>query len=101
MISFTWESVSSLVLQFTKTILSLLKATFMEPCRPFVRFVQSVLRCDLQTTDSSNGPYSHSSHFVSRDQSFTARSRVVKQSFFSLSGQYGCRVNKAHGKYNF
>ena len=27
---------------------------------------------------------------------FTARSRVVKQSFFSLSGQYGCCVNKAH-----
>ena len=28
---------------------------------------------------------------------FTARSRVVKESFFSLSGQYGSRVNKAHG----
>ena len=28
---------------------------------------------------------------------FTARSRVVKESFFSLSGQYGRRVNKAHG----
>ena len=27
---------------------------------------------------------------------FTARSRVVKQSFFSLSGQYGRHVNKAH-----
>ena len=27
---------------------------------------------------------------------FTARLRVVKQSFFSLSGQYGCRGNKAH-----
>ena len=27
---------------------------------------------------------------------FTARSRVVKQSFFSLSGPYGCRVNKTH-----
>ena len=27
---------------------------------------------------------------------FTARSREVKQSFFSLSGQYGPRVNKAH-----
>ena len=26
----------------------------------------------------------------------TARSRVVKQSFFSLLGQYGRRVNKAH-----
>ena len=26
---------------------------------------------------------------------FTARSRVVKQSFFSLSGQYGRRANKA------
>ena len=28
---------------------------------------------------------------------FTARSKAVKQSFFSLSGQYGRRVNKAHG----
>ena len=27
---------------------------------------------------------------------FTAESRVVKQSFFSLSGQYGHSVNKAH-----
>ena len=27
---------------------------------------------------------------------FTARSRVVKQGFFSLSGQYGHRVIKAH-----
>ena len=27
---------------------------------------------------------------------FTARSRVVKQSFFSLSGQYGRRVTKAY-----
>ena len=27
---------------------------------------------------------------------FTARSREVKQSFFSLSGQYGRRMNKAH-----
>ena len=31
---------------------------------------------------------------------FTARSRVVKRSFFSLSGQYGLRVNKAHGFLN-
>ena len=29
-------------------------------------------------------------------QFFTARSREVKQSFFSPSGQYGRRVNKAH-----
>ena len=27
---------------------------------------------------------------------FTARLSVVKQSFFSLSGQYGRHVNKAH-----
>ena len=27
---------------------------------------------------------------------FTARSRVVKQIFFSQSGQYGRRVNKVH-----
>ena len=27
---------------------------------------------------------------------FPARLRVVKQSFFSLSGQYGRHVNKAH-----
>ena len=27
---------------------------------------------------------------------FTARSRVVKQSFFSLSGQYGRRANKVY-----
>ena len=28
---------------------------------------------------------------------FTARSRVVKESFFSLSAQYGCHVTKANG----
>ena len=29
---------------------------------------------------------------------FTARVVHVKQSFFSLLGQHGCRVNKAHNK---
>ena len=54
-----------------------------------------------------NGPLSHGGHFVPRYQSsfvlpvlapkfFIARSIEVKQSFFSLSGQYGRRVNKAH-----
>ena len=54
-----------------------------------------------------NGPLSHGGHFVPRYQSsfvlpvlvpkfFIARSREVKQSFFSLSRQYGRRVNKAH-----
>ena len=28
---------------------------------------------------------------------FTARSRVVKESFFGLSAQYGCHVTKANG----
>ena len=29
---------------------------------------------------------------------FTSRVVLVKQSFFSLLGQHGCRVNKAHSK---
>ena len=60
-------------------------------------------------TRNVHGPLSHSSHFVARDKSsffylsslatkvFTARSRVVKQSFFSLSGKYDRHVNKAQG----
>ena len=43
-----------------------------------------------------HGPLSHGGLSSLVPKYFTARSREVKQSFFSLSGQHGRRVNKAH-----
>jgi len=90
---------------------------FLVPERAsFQAFSINVFRCRIKDKQATGlekqrlcmGPC-HTAAILSRDTKvaffylsslapkfFTARSREVKQSFFSLSGQYGRRVNKAH-----